>query len=381
MNVLHVYRTYFPDPPGGLQEAISQIAAGTQAFGSTSRVFALSPQPKPETVQRPESNVVRSRSYWAPASCDLGGWSSLQLYRANVQWADVVHFHYPWPFADVLNLLCPTRKPKVLTYHSDIVKQQLLGKLYHPLMRWTLSQMDAVVATSPTYARTSPVLKRWIKPERLHVVPLCMHDMLPAWKAETKSDIVERLGLADRPYVMALGVLRYYKGLHNLIQAAQSIRATVVIAGSGPEDANLREQARALGLSNVVFAGQVSHAEKHQLLSRCVALTLPSHMRSEAFGMVLLEAAMHGKALVSCEIGTGTSWVNQDGQTGWVVPPEDPGALAQAVNRLVDNPDQSHAMGQQARLRYETQFAPHVMAEGYNAIYQQVLAASTAETH
>jgi rhamnosyl/mannosyltransferase len=177
---------------------------------------------------------------------------------------------------------------------------------------------------------------------------------------------------------MALGVLRYYKGLHNLVQAAQSIRATVVIAGSGPEDAHLREQARALGLNNVVFAGQVSHTEKHQLLSRCVALTLPSHMRSEAFGMVLLEAAMHGKALVSCEIGTGTSWVNQDGQTGWVVPPEDPLALAQAVNRLVDNPQQANAMGQQARLRYETQFAPHVMAEGYNAIYQQVLAASTA---
>ena len=381
MNVLHVYRTYFPDPPGGLQEAISQIAAGTQAFGVTSRVFTLSPQPEPSSVIRPEGTVVRSRSYWAPASCDLGGWSSLQLYRANVQWADLVHFHYPWPFADVLNLLCPTRKPKVMTYHSDIVKQQVLGKLYHPLMRWTLSQMDAVVATSPTYARTSPVLQRYVPAERLHVVPLCMHDMVPAWSTEPPSDIVERLGLAHRPYVMALGVLRYYKGLHNLVQAAQSIRATVVIAGSGPEDAHLREQARALGLNNVVFAGQVSHTEKHQLLSRCVALTLPSHMRSEAFGMVLLEAAMHGKALVSCEIGTGTSWVNQDGQTGWVVPPEDPLALAQAVKRLVDNPQQANAMGQQARLRYETQFAPHVMAEGYNAIYQQVLAASTAETH
>lgn len=378
MNVLHVYRTYFPDPPGGLQEAISQIAAGTRAFGTTSRVFTLSPHPEPATVERPESTVVRSRSYWAPASCDLGGWSSLQLYRTNVVWADVVHFHYPWPFADVLNLLSQTRKPKVMTYHSDIVKQNVLGKFYQPLMRLTLSQMDAVVATSPTYARTSPVLRRWVSPSRLHVVPLCMQDAVPEWSNSADSDIVERLGLADRPYVMALGVLRYYKGLHTLVQAAQAIRGTVVIAGSGPEEVSLREQLRVLGLTNVVFVGQVSHAEKHQLLSRCVALTLPSHMRSEAFGMVLLEAAMHGKALISCEIGTGTSWVNQDGQTGWVVPPEDPVSLAQAVNRLVDNPKQAQTMGQQARSRYETQFAPHVMAEGYNAIYQQVLAASTA---
>jgi rhamnosyl/mannosyltransferase len=374
MNVLHVYRTYFPDPAGGLQEAISQIAAGTRAFGVTSRVFTLSPQPKPSTVVRPESTVVRSRSYWAPASCDLGGWSSLHLYRANVQWADVVHFHYPWPFADVLNLLCPTHKPKVMTYHSDIVKQQLLGKLYHPLMRWTLSQMDAVVATSPSYAQTSPVLQGCVPVERLHVVPLCMHDMVPAWSTEPPSDIVERLDLTHGPYVMALGVLRYYKGLHTLVQAAQYIRATVVIAGSGPEEAHLREQARVLSLNNVVFAGQVSHTEKHQLLNRCVALILPSHKRSEAFGMVLIEAAMHCKALVTCEIGTGTSWVNQNGQTGWVVPPEDPVSLSQAINKLVDNPTLAKAMGQKNRSRYEAQFAPHIMSEGYNTIYQRLLA-------
>jgi glycosyltransferase involved in cell wall biosynthesis len=381
MKVLHVYRTYFPDPPGGLQEAISQIASGTQAHGVESRVYALSPQAMPATVKRPEGTVFRSRSYWAPASCDLGGWSSLMLYREQLAWADLVHFHYPWPFADVLNTLSPTRKPKVMTYHSDIVKQKVLGKLYHPLMRWTLSQMDAVVATSPTYAQTSTVLQRFVAPHNIHVVPLCMHDVLPAWSASSRTDIVDRLGLRHKPYVMALGVLRYYKGLHSLVEAAQKIRGTVVIAGSGPEDAHLRAQVAALGLHNVVFAGQVSHTEKHDLLSQCVALTLPSHMRSEAFGMVLLEAAMHGKPQISCEIGTGTSWVNQDGQTGWVVPPEDPQALAQAINRLMDNPQQALAMGQQARQRYETQFAPHVMADGYNAIYQQVLSSSTAKTH
>ena len=379
MNVLHVYRTYFPDPPGGLQEAISQIASGTQSLGVTSRVFTLSPQPEPSSIVRPEGTVVRSRSYWAPASCDLGGWSSLRLYRNSVQWADIVHFHYPWPFADVLNLLCPTGKPKVMTYHSDIVKQQLLGKLYQPLMQWTLSQMDAVVATSPTYAQTSPILKRWVKPDRLHVVPLSMQDMLPEWSANQQSNILERLGLIHRPYVMALGVLRYYKGLHTLLKAAQSIGATVVIAGSGPEDAALREQVSALGLNNVVFAGQVSHADKHQLLSRCVALTLPSHLRSEAFGMVLLEAAMHSKPMVSCEIGTGTSWINQNGITGWVVPPENAAALAKAVNQLVDNPNVAEIMGKNARLRFDTTFTPSIMSCSYHNLYSGLLNSSTVK--
>lgn len=381
MKVLHVYRTYYPDPPGGLQEAISQIASGTQAYGVESRIFALSPKPEPKAVVRPEGTVVRSRSYWAPASCDLGGWSSLQLYRSSLEWADLIHFHYPWPFADVLNAVSPSRKPKVMTYHSDIVKQKILGKFYHPLMRLTLSQMDAVVATSPTYAQTSRVLQRHVAPERVHVVPLCMQDALPTWSEMPHSDIIARLGLIQSPYVMALGVLRYYKGLHTLVQAAQLIRGTVVIVGSGPKEADLKAQVKALGVSNVVFAGQVSHTEKHDLLSQCVALTLPSHLRSEAFGMVLLEASMHGKALISCEIGTGTSWVNQNGHTGWVVPPEDPESLAQAVNHLMDNPELARAMGDQSRQRYENQFVPNVMAEGYNTIYQQVLAASTAEPH
>lgn len=381
MKVLHIYRTYFPDPPGGLQEAISQIASQTKVYGVDSRVYTLSPQPMPELVLRPEALVVRSRSYWAPASCDLGGWSSLQLYRRQVAWADLLHFHYPWPFADLLNALSPSRKPKVMTYHSDIIRQKVLGKFYQPLMKRTLSQMDAVVATSPVYAQTSSVLQQFVQPQKIHVVPLCMQDILPNWSASPRSSIIEDLGLTRKPYVMALGVLRYYKGLHVLVQAAQSIRGTVVIAGNGPEDEHLREQAKALGLHNLVFAGQVSQSEKHDLLSQCIALTLPSHLRSEAFGMVLLEASMHGKAMISCEIGTGTSWVNQHGLTGLVVPPEDPSALAQAINQLMDNPVQARTMGEQARQRYETQFAPHVMADGYNAIYQQLLSSSTAETH
>lgn len=373
MKVLHVYRTYYPDPPGGLQQAIRQIAAGCQALGVQSRVFTLSPQPLPQDISRPEALVSRSRSWWAPASCDLGGLHAFRLYRDGVEWADVVHFHYPWPFADLLNLVVPTRKPKVMTYHSDIVKQKVLGKLYHPLMRYTLADMDAVVATSPPYAQTSPVLTHRVSPARLHVIPLCMGDALQESASSQHADIIERLHLGSRPYVLSLGVLRYYKGLHILLDAARQLKGTVVLAGSGPEEERLRQQVQALGLNNVVFAGQVSEADKHMLLRNCVALTLPSHLRSEAFGMVLLEAAMHARPLISCEIGTGTSFVNQDGETGFVVPPEDPQRLAEAINTLLEQPDLARRMGQNARQRYETHFTTEVMASAYTNLYQKLL--------
>lgn len=373
MNVLHVYRTYYPDPPGGLQQAIRQIAAGCGSLGIQARVYTLSPSPEPAEVVRPEALVCRARSWWAPASCDLGGPRAFHLYRECVDWADVLHFHYPWPFADVLNLMVQTHKPKVMTYHSDIVKQKVLGKLYHPLMRYTLAHMDAVVATSPAYARTSPVLRSHVPPERLHVIPLCMGDALEEAASRTDSRIVDSLDLKDKPFVLSLGVLRYYKGLHVLLQAAREIRGTIVLAGSGPEEDRLRQQVRNSGLQNVVFAGQVSEEDKHALLRHCTALALPSHLRSEAFGMVLLEAAMYSRPLVSCEIGTGTSYANQDEETGFVVPPEDPMALARVINTLFDQPELARQLGANARRRYETHFTPEVMANAYTALYRKLL--------
>lgn len=373
MKVLHVYRTYYPDPPGGLQQAIRQIAAGCQAQGGQSRVYTLSPEPLPQNIERPEALVSRSRSWWAPASCDLGGPLAFKLYRDCVAWADVLHFHYPWPFADLLNLLVPTRKPKVMTYHSDIVKQKVLGKLYQPLMRYTLADMDAVVATSPPYAQTSSVLTQRVNSAKLHVIPLCMGDALQEGASSRHTDIIERLHLGSRPYVLSLGVLRYYKGLHILLDAARQLNGTVVLAGSGPEERPLRELVQTMGLNNVVFAGQVNEEEKYTLLKHCTALTLPSHLRSEAFGMVLLEAAMHSRPLITCEIGTGTSFVNQDGETGFVVPPEDPQRLADAINTLLDQPDLANTMGKNARRRYETHFTPEVMAGAYTTLYQRLL--------
>lgn len=374
MKVLHVYRTYYPDPPGGLQQAIRQIAAGCLPLGVTSRVFTLSPQPNPTQVARPEATVWRARSYWAPASCDLGGPEAFRRFAECAAWADLLHFHYPWPFADVLNLMPGVRhKPKLMTYHSDIVKQKVLGKLYAPLMRHTLKDMDAVVATSPRYAQTSPVLSRHVAPDRLHVIPLCMSDSTTEPESLATTDILERLELTNRPFVLSLGVLRAYKGLHTLVSAARDVAGTLVIAGSGPEEANLRQQVARLGVANIVFAGQVSETEKHALLRQCVALALPSHLRSEAYGMVLLEAAMHAKPMVSCEIGTGTSYVNLDGETGFVVPPEEPAALAQAINRLLADPALSHRMGQQALVRYQQHFTPDVMAGLYFGLYQRLL--------
>ncbi|ABE49543.1 glycosyltransferase [Methylobacillus flagellatus] len=371
LAVAHVYRTYFPDPPGGLQEAIRQIALTTGMQGVDNTVFTLSPQPRPAILQRPEACVVRCRSWAAPASCDLGGIGAFLAFSRLAEKSDVLHYLFPWPFADVLHTVVRPGCPAVMTYISDVVRQQLLGRLYAPLMWKVLRQMRLVVANSPAYARTSPVLSHPEIREKVRVIPLGIEES--SYPKSGDEEILQRLGIGkDEPYFLFIGVLRYYKGAHFLVKAAKRIGAKVVFAGAGPEGARLKALAGEVGAENVIFAGMVTNAEKVTLLQCCRALVLPSHLRSEAYGMVLVEAAMFGKPLISCEIGTGTSYVNHHEETGFVVEPASPEALASAMAVLLSEDRLATEMGAAARQRYELLFSGPALGKAYAALFREV---------
>jgi glycosyltransferase involved in cell wall biosynthesis len=372
MKVLHIYRTYFPDPPGGLQEAIRQICLGTKAHGVDNTVFALSPNPDPKTISRDEANVVRARSWFAPASCDIGGLEALSIFRHEVQQADVIHYLFPWPFADLLHQTVGVHKPSVLTYISDIVRQRSLNALYSPLMWRTLMSMRAIVSNAPNYASSSRVLSDPRLQNQLRQIPLGIDEA--SYPKQGDDSIFSRLGIENKsPYFLFVGVLRYYKGLQYLIEAASKINAQIVVAGSGPMEQSLVNQTKLIGATNVIFAGQVSECEKIALIKHCKALVLPSHLRSEAYGMVLVEASMFGKPMISCEIGTGTSFVNQHQETGFVVQPESPNQLAQAMNKLLCDDALTERFGRTARQRYESLFSGAALGKAYADLYRHVI--------
>lgn len=373
MKVLHVYRTYFPDPPGGLQEAIRQIALASAAQGIESRIFTLSPDPAPGEIERLEGLVMRARSHMAPASCDIGGSNAFSTFSRAVDWADVVHYHFPWPFADVLRFARGGRKPSLMTYHSDIVGKGLLGCLYNPLMNRMLGSMDLVVATSPAYAKTSPVLAERVDAERLQVVPLgIVEESYGSFRdAAALIDLGRRFGLEPNGFFLFVGVLRKYKGLDYLVEAARSVDMPVVIAGSGPEQERIAQAARST--PNIRLIGQVDDAEKMALIAACRAAVLPSHLRSEAFGVFLIEAAMSARPMISCEIGTGTSYVNKDRETGIVVAAEQPGDLARAMQLLERDDELTAEYAQAARARYERLFSGESLGRAYGALYRSLV--------
>jgi glycosyltransferase involved in cell wall biosynthesis len=358
LKILHFYKTYFPDTIGGTEQVINQLIRGTDSLDCQSEVLVLSSSKVGRTVEVDGHKVHRCRTHCVIASTPFSI-SAFYRFWQLAKKADVIHYHFPYPFADVLHLLLRIKKPSVVSYHSDIVKQKNLLKLYRPLKIYFLKNVSHIVAASPNYLKSSKVLSQF--KHKVSVIPYGLDKSLyPSPPVKRREDWREKVGSR---FFLFLGVLRYYKGLHILIEAALTATYPIVIMGAGPVEHALKEQVLKLGVKNVFFVGFVSDEDKVALLELCYAVVFPSHLRSEAFGISLLEGAMYGKPLISSEIGTGTTYINIDKETGVVVPPSDPKALRQAMDYLWHNPDEAGEMGKRAEERYWRLFTAKQMAD------------------
>ncbi|PWF42870.1 glycosyltransferase family 4 protein [Massilia glaciei] len=369
MRVLHFYKTYYPDSLGGVEQVIRQLCVGTARLGVRNEVLTLTRGSDLASFTFEGHLVHRLRQDFEIASTGFA-FAAFERLARLARACDVVHYHFPWPFMDLAHFVARVRKPSVLTYHSDIVRQKRLLRLYQPLGTRFLRRVDRIVATSPNYLATSSVLAG--HRDKTEVITYGLDQTLyPAPEAAR----LARWRLRAGPrFFLFVGVLRYYKGLHILLDAVAGTGHPVVIVGAGPVERALKEHARRLGLHQVLFVGALGDADKVALLTLCYGLVFPSHLRSEAFGISLLEGAMHGKPMISSEIGTGTSYINIDGLTGLVVPPGDPHAFGRAMRTLWENPALALAMGRRARARYLELFTAAQMAKRYAALYRGLAA-------
>ena len=370
MRVLHVYRTYFPETQGGLEETIRQICLNTAPHGVESRVLCTSKTIEPRVVRRNEAVVYRSRRTGEIASCSLSI-EAFPLFRRLLPWANVVHYHFPWPLADVMHFTGRVGVPTVVTYHSDIVRQRLLGWMYGPLMRRFLGSVDRIVCTSPNYLATSEVLKLF--GDAVDIVPIGLDE--ESYPCPNDALLERTHAEYGSGFFLFIGVLRYYKCLHILLEAMRDAPYRAVIVGTGPLERELRNQSRRLGLGNVTFTGYLPDTAKVALLKRCRAVVSPSYLRAEAFGVSLLEGAMAGKPLISTEVGSGTSHVNVHGETGFVVEPRSPQAFREAMETLHGEPALAGTLGAGARCRFERLFNGRLMGDRYAHIYSSLLRA------
>lgn len=370
LRVLHFYKTSFPDSMGGTEQVINQIAKGSCKLGVKAEVLYLSSNPLPKTIEIEGyfAHRVKLNVQFASTGFSI---SAFSCFNELAKKADVIHYHFPWPFMDLVHFATGIKKPTLVTYHSDIIRQKYLLKFYTPLRRKFLSSVNHIVATSPNYLSTSEVLKAY--PEKVSVIPIGLDK--ESYPKATETKLKHWYARFGEGFFLFVGVLRYYKGLHILIEAVRGTDLPVVIVGSGPIENELRRQASFFGIKNVYFLGHLANEDKVALLTLCYGVVFPSHLRSEAFGVSLLEGAMYGKPMISSEIGTGTSFVNISGETGLVVPPNDPAELRQAMQYLWDNPKHASEMGRRAEERYHRFFTGDKMAEAYVDLYEQLASA------
>lgn len=363
MKVLQIYRTCYPETNGGIEQVIRYLAKGGIDLGVETKVLSLADSNNTLDFEGTEINLAK-RDFSIKSNCF--SFSLFSKAKELIDWADIIHFHYPWPSGDLLCFLVKD-KPYIVTYHSDIVKQKYLKILYKPLENYFLDKSSRIVVTSKNYLDSSENLISY--KEKCEIIPLGIdfNDYV-----EQDENTLERFknSYGDE-FFLFIGVLRYYKGLKYLIDAAAINGLPVVIAGKGPEFDNLKKQVKALGITNVHLVGFVTDLERNALLKLCRAFVFPSHVRSEAFGVSLIESLYFAKPIISCEIGTGTSFVNMHEESGIVIKPESSIDLSDAMVSLLES-ERWRKYSQGAKKRSEL-FSYSGMAEMYTRLYTSII--------
>jgi rhamnosyl/mannosyltransferase len=287
---------------------------------------------------------------------------------------DVVHLHFPYPVGEVSQWLLRRGQATVLSYHSDIVRQAGILRFYRPLLRRILAAVDAIIIGSPPMSRSAYLSDHQTK---LHLIPygipLARFQARPA-DSELAAARARYLSGYPSPILLFVGRLRYYKGLDTLIRALPEIPGRLLVVGVGPMEIEWKALAQATGVAErVTWLGEAPDAALPALYHLADLFVLPASHPSEAFGLVQVEAMAAGVPVVCTELGTGTSYVNQDGVTGRVVPPRDPTALAAAICELLADPTRLAAMSVAARARVTAEFSQAKMVERVLATYDVTL--------
>ncbi len=292
------------------------------------------------------------------------------VFRIRAASADVVHIHLPNPAAVLAYLASRHPGRLVITYHSDVIRQKFLGAMFEPIVHAILERSAAIIATSANYLHSSHVLSRHVK--KCRVIPFGIHPGdFERPDPDAILDLRERYGSR---IVLGVGRLVYYKGFEYLVRAMTRVSGTLLLVGDGPLRPSLEKLAASLGLHRrVIFCGEVYTQTLVAYYHAASLLVLSSIARSEAFGIVQLEAMACGKPIVNTSLDSGVPFVSLDGVTGFTVPPADPVALAGAIGRLLDNPGLCRQFGEAARLRVRNKFSVELMVRRVARLYHEVL--------
>ena len=369
---------------GGVEKVMWDLTRGLSERGipcdmlcATLKTDPVDPPDQPRCTLTPEGKVIRfnecGRVICVPA---IAKKAATMISPAMVRWLrwhaaeyDLIHIHHPDPMAALALRLSGFRGPVILHWHSDILSQKTLLALYRPLQSWLIRRAGLIVGTTPVYVRESPALQG--VQDKVTYVPIGIQPL----QFEENAALAVKNRYPGKKIVVSLGRLIPYKGYDVLIDAAARLGADyqVLIGGKGPLQDSLQARIDTLGLHGQVrLLGYVPDEMVPTLYGACDVFVLSSVMKTEAFGIVQIEAMSCGRPVVATRIpASGVSWVNEDGVSGLNVEPGEPEALADAIRCICDNREVWQRYAEEARMRFERLFTAQSMIDKMTDIYER----------
>lgn len=385
MRILHIGK-FFPPFAGGMEYFLKDLLLALQRQGTEVAALVhdhLSPRQRCFSNYSQDSEwpfpVYRApcygRLFYAPISPQFPLWLQRTIRKFK---PDLLHLHLPNTSAFWAMAVPAARQlPWIVHWHADVVASRHDSKLalaypfYRPFEQHLLRTASAIIATSPPYLESSVALAPWR--DKCQVIPLGLDPARLPEPSEAEQIAAHRLwGDNGRLRVLTIGRLTYYKGHEVLLQAIKALPNTrLLLIGAGEREEGLRSLISHLELEEqVTLQGGCTEAQRNALLATCDIFCLPSIERTEAFGVVLLEAMRFTKPVVASRIaGSGVSWVIADGETGKLCSPQDSASLTQALKYLMGAPKKRESFGKVGEQRFRQYFQIDRVAAEVAALY------------
>ncbi|MCM1132403.1 MAG: glycosyltransferase [Ruminococcus flavefaciens] len=370
IKVLEVNKAYFPHT-GGIESLVKQYSEELRRYCAVKTLVCRDDRGKTVADRVNGVKITRAGSFGTYFSCPLS-LSFIRLFKKMSADADIVHIHVPFPLADLALLLSGYKGKVAVSWHSDIVRQKKLMILYKPFLMYLLRRADIIFTATQGHIDNSEYLTDFRDKCRILPYGITPEDYLAVERAPFLTD-----KLTDKTAVKVFftGRLVYYKGVDVLLKAFTRIKdCELFIAGTGELEKPLKAFAESHNLGGKVhFLGFLPDSELKQAYADCDIFVLPSVARSEAFGIVQLEAMIYGKPVINTNLPSGVPYVSIHGRTGITVPPSDPKSLAEAINRLAGDKNLRTKLGRNAQKRVIRDFnEKQVITELYRLLSEEV---------
>lgn len=425
INILHAAKYYPPQVFGGIETAVQAMCRG--CMDKDVKIDLLVSQLKGRrSIEHTDGAVLYRAACAGKAASTPVSPDYIRLFRALSRKADIVQIHTPDPLADLALEMSGYTGKVIVSWHSDIVRQKHLKKLYGPMQRKMLERADRIICASEgvlnnsedlapfmdkcviipysvpedTWNRSTAYLAEKNKSREGRTLPgkgtvtggngasdnasgtdsVTAGDNVPDGSSGTASYMAPRKVSCEkdgRPIrLLFVGRLVYYKGCSFLIEALGKLKshAEVRIIGTGPLEEDLKRQAREQGVSDrIEWTGMASPGMLEESYEWCDVFVFPSVEKSEAYGIVQMEAMAYGKPVINTWLQSGVPYVSRDGETGMTVEPGDPDALAAAIDTLAKDRDLRMKYGMAARKKCAEDYRQEVMAGRLYELYKDVL--------